>query len=159
MPMGRLYTAVFSAVAVTAQQDFWEIAAPADAVVFIHDFILTQSTDVGDAAEEGLSILMKRGATTTGTGGTQAITPSPLSFGDPAFGGVIDINNTTKATSGTIVTLASWNWNIRMPFQIIWTPETRPMLSPSQRLTIELATTPADSLTISGTCTFEECGG
>jgi hypothetical protein len=159
MPMGRFYTATFAAVAVTAQQDFWEITAPADGVVFIHDFILTQSTEVGDAMEEGLALLIKRGATTTGTGGTQAITPAPLSFGDPAFGGVVDVNNTAKASGGTIVTMAAYAWNVRMPFQIIWTPETRLMLSPSQRLTIELATTPADSITVSGTLTLEEIGG
>ena len=154
-----MYTAVFSAVAVTAQQDLFEVTAPATGLVVLYELMITQSTEVGDAQEEGLAILLKRGATTSGTGGTQAITPPPVSFGDPAFSGVVDINNTTKATAGTIVTLASWNWNVRVPFQIIWLPETRPMLSPSQRCTIELATTPADAITMSGVFTYESLGG
>lgn len=153
-----MYTAVFSGVAVTAQQDFFEINAPADAVVVIHDWTLTQSTEVGDAQEEGLAILVKRGATTSGSGGS-APTPSPIEFGDAAFGGTTEANNTTKATAGTIVTLGSYNWNVRVPFQQIYTPETRIVLSPSQRMTIELATTPADSITVSGTITLAEIGG
>lgn len=156
--MPRLYTVVFSSVAVTAQQDFFEIAGPSDAITVVHDWILTQSTEVGDAQEEGLAILVKRGATVTGSGGSTP-TPSPLEFGDVAYGGVTKVNNTTKAGTGTIVTMGSYNWNVRVPFQFIYTPETRPVLSPSQRLTIELATTPADSITVSGTITFSEIGG
>jgi hypothetical protein len=156
--MPRLYTVVFSSVAVTAQQDFFEIAGPSDAITVVHDWMLTQSTEVGDAQEEGLSILVKRGATVAGSGGSTP-TPSPIEFGDVAYGGVTKVNNTTKANTGTIATMGSYNWNVRVPFQFIYTPETRPVLSPSQRLTIELATTPADSITVSGTITFSEIGG
>lgn len=156
--MPRLYTVVFSGVAVTAQQDFFEITGPSDAITVLHDWILTQSTEVGDAMEEGLSILVKRGSTSSGTGGSTP-TPSPVEFGDAAYGGVTDVNNTAKASGGTIVTMGSYNWNVRVPFQMIYTPETRPIISPSQRLTIELATTPADSITVSGTATFSEYGG
>lgn len=157
--MGMLYAAVFSSVAVTAQQDFFEVTAPSDAIVVIHSVELTQSTDVGDAAAEGLAILHKRGATTSGTGGTQAITPAPLEFGFAAAGGVVDINNTTKATSGTIVTMHSSNWIIQQQYLWLPTPELRHVLSPSQRYTVELGTTPADSITVSGTLIFEEIGG
>jgi hypothetical protein len=41
----------------------------------------------------------------------------------------------------------------------VWTPETRPILSPSRRLTVELVNAPADSITMSGTILFEEIGG
>ncbi len=159
MANGRVYTATFTAVAVTAQQDFFEITSPADAVTEILEFHLSQSTEVGDAMEEGLSIAFKSGQTTTGTGGTQAITPAPLSLGDPAYGGVVDINNTTKATAGTIVTHSCWNWNVRVPLDIIFTPETTKILSPSARCTLELMTTPADSITMSGYAVFKEIGG
>lgn len=156
--MGRIYTVPFAAVAVTAQQDFFEIVAPADAVVLVHDICLTQVSEVGDAAEEGLALLMKSGSTTSGSGGS-TVTPVPKELGDAAFGGTAEANNTTKATAGTIVTHAAWNWNIRIPFEKIFTPETRPVLSPSRRWTLELATTPADSVTISGFVTIEEIGG
>jgi hypothetical protein len=49
--------------------------------------------------------------------------------------------------------------NIRVPFEKVFTPETRPVLSPSRRWTLELATTPADSITMSGYVIFEEIGG
>lgn len=160
--MGRKYTAVFNEVAVTAQQDFFEVLAPTDAIVVIHDFELSQSTDVKDAEEEMLHLVVKRGigSVTSGTGGTTP-TAQPIEDGDTAFGGTVEVNNTTKMVvgTGTIETLASLNWNIRVPFQKIYTPETRPVISPGNRLTIELGTTPADSITISGTITFEEIGG
>lgn len=156
--MGRIYTVPFAAVAVTAQQDFFEIVAPADSVVLVHDICLTQVSEVGDAQEEGLALLFKSGQTTSGSGGT-APTPIPRELGDAAFGGTAEVNNTTKASAGTIVTHHAWNWNIRMPFEKIFTPEARPVLSPSRRATLELATTPADSITISGFMTIEEIGG
>ncbi|MGH7525933.1 MAG: hypothetical protein ACREMX_04450 [Gemmatimonadales bacterium] len=156
--MGRKYTAQFTGVAVTAQQDLFELNAPSDAVVVVHELHLSQSTEVGDAQEEGLSILLKSGQTTSGSGGS-APTAVPVEFGDAAFGGTVEVNNTTKASAGTIVTHHPWNWNVRMPFDKIWTPETRPILSPSRRATVELATTPADSITMSGSMTIEEIGG
>lgn len=156
--MSRMYTVQFNGVAVTAQQDFFEIVAPADAIVRIHEIGLSQITEIGDAMEEGLSILMKSGSTTSGSGGT-APTAVPIEFGDAAFGGTCEVNNTTKATAGTIVTHQAWSWNIRMPFQHIWTPEQWPKLSPSRRWTLELATTPLDSITMSGYVAFEEIGG
>lgn len=156
--MGRMYTVQFNGVAVTAQQDFFEIVAPADAVVLLHRIGLSQSTEVGDAQEEGLSILLKSGQTTSGSGGT-APTAVPRQLGDAAFGGTTEVNNTTKASTGTIVTHYAWNWNVRLPFEHVFTPEERPSLSPSQRGTVELGTTPADSITVSGYLVFEELGG
>lgn len=156
--MGMLYSAQFNGVAATAQQDLFELVAPADAVVVVHQVVLSQSTEVGDAAEEGLAILVKRGATTSGSGGS-AVTPAPLEFGFAAAGSTVEANNTTKASAGTIVTLHSEVWNVRSQLLILPTPELRIVLSPSQRLTVELATTPADSITLNGTLYFEEIGG
>ena len=153
-----LYSAQFNGVAVTAQQDFFELVAPADAVVVVHQVHLSQSSDVGDAAEEGLSVLFKRGATTSGSGGSTP-TPVPLEAGFAAAGSTVEANNTTKASAGTIVTLHAEAWNIRSPFLWLPPPELRIVLSPSQRFTVELGTTPADSLTVNGTLYFEEIGG
>jgi hypothetical protein len=157
--MGMTYSITFASVAVTAQQDFFEYTAPSDAIAIIHSVEITQSTDVGDAASEGLAILHKRGATSSGTGGTQAVTPAPLEFGFAAAGGVADINNTTKASGGTIVTLRASNWIIQQTYLWLPTPELRHVLSPSQRYTVELGTTPADSITVSGEMLVEEIGG
>lgn len=154
----KLYTVVFAGVAVTAQQDLFEIVAGAAKVCCVHGFELSQSTEVGDTAEEGLSILVKRGATTSGSGGT-APTPTPLQLGQGASTFTSEVNNTTKATAGTIVTVHATNWNIRSsPCPWVYTPEQRPWVAPSERLTVELATTPADSITMSGTLWVEEIG-
>ena len=155
--MGRLYTAQFSAVAVSAAQDLFEIVAPSDAIVKIHNIRLGQTSDVGDTAEEILLIKLNSGATTSGSGGG-SYTPVPIELGDAAFGGTCEINNTTQAADGTIVTHHAWPWNVRGPFEIIFEPETRPVLSPSRRCVLTIPA-PADALTMMGTITFEEIGG
>lgn len=157
--MGILYAAIFSGVAVTAQQDFFETTGPSDGIIIIHSIELAQTTELGDAAEEQLSILLKRGATTSGTGGTQTISEAALETGSPVYGGVTDINNTTKASAGTIVTLGAYVWNVRSPFLWMPPPEHRFILAPSTRFTVELATTPVDSITMNGTMIIEAIGG
>jgi hypothetical protein len=151
----RIYTVQFSGVAVTAQQDLVELAAGAASPITIHEIFLSQSTEVGDAQEEGLSILLKQGATVSGSGGSTP-TAIPRDVDDAAAQVTAKVNNTTKANTGTIVTHETYNWNVRVPFQKIWTPETRPYAKGGRRLTLELATTPADSITMSGYIIFSE---
>lgn len=157
MTIGRVYTVPMPNVAVTAQQDFWEIVAASTKVVELLEIHLSQVTEIGDAMEEMLSILLKSGSTTTGSGGTTP-TAIPLALGDAAFAGTPKLNNTTKATAGTIVIHHQWNWNIRVPFDVIFTPETCKVLAPSARMTVELGTTPADSVTIGGYVVLKEIG-
>jgi hypothetical protein len=153
--MGRMYSANFEEVAVTAVQDLFELIAPADSAVVIHAVHISQSSDAGDSASEQLHILMHRG-TATGSGGS-SVTPSPLNVGDAAFGGTVEANNTTQSVEGTL--LHSEAFNVMAGLAVIWTPETRPVISPSGLFIVELQTEPADSLTMSGTMYFEEIGG
>jgi len=155
---GQMFTAVFSGVTVSAQQDLFEIVAPADAVVVIHEIDISQTSEVGEAQEEALLLLAKSGATTSGSGGS-TITPVPTMFDGTAFGGTVEANNTTKATAGTIVTHQAWTMYVRMGFPKVFTPEARPVISPSRRWTLELATTPADAISMNGTIVFEVIGG
>lgn len=155
--MSRVYTVVFNAVAVTAQQDFFEIVAAAGKNVRIRAGFLSQSTEVGDAQEEGLNITLKSGSTTSGSGGT-APTPIPLNVTDAAAGLTAEVNNTTKASTGTIVTHHADNWNVRQDRTYILPPEMCVELTGSRRATLELGTTPADSITMSGTLYLEEFG-
>lgn len=159
---GFLYTAVFKGVAVTAQQDFFEVKAPAAASVIIHGFTLSQETEFGDAQEEQLRLTTNRGtgAVTSGSGGTTP-TATPILRTAPAFGGTVEANNTTKiaAGSGTLTTdLEVHNWNERVPYIFWYTPEARPVVIGGDYWTLELETTPADSVTISGTIWFEVLG-
>lgn len=153
--MGRMYTVTFEKVAVTAIQDLFEIVAPSDAVVVLHNAQVSQDSDEGDTEAEQLNILIHRGST-SGSGGS-TVTPAPLEVGDAAFGGTCEANNTTQGTEGTQVW--SESFNIQVGWHFIPTPETRPVISPSGRLIIELQDAPADSLTMSGSVTFEEIGG
>jgi hypothetical protein len=155
--MGRIYTAPFDGQAETVQVDLIEITAGASDSIVIHEIGISQLLEVQDAAEEMLLLQWKSGQTTTGSGGNTT-TIVPLHLGDPASGAVVKDTNTTKASAGTIVKHYSWYWNVRIPFQMIWTPETRPFLIASRRATLELATTPADSITFGGYIVFEELG-
>lgn len=155
--LGRVYTAQFNGVAVTAQQDLIEINAASTKIVELLELFLSQSTEVGDTQEEGLSILIKSGATSSGTGGS-APTAIPRQLGDAAFAGTVEVNNTTIASGGTIVTHEAHNWNVRAPFMRIWIPEATIIIPPSGRLVVGLLTTPGDSITMSGFATFREVG-
>lgn len=158
--MARIYTGLFSAVAATAAQDLFEITAPSDAVVIVHGWTLFQTTDLGDAAEEVLGISTVRGVGATSGSGGSSVTSQPISDGDAAFGGTVEANNTTQMTAGggSLETLERFGWNIRIPWAHLYSPETRPVVSPSNRWTLAL-TAPADSITLSGMVTFEEIGG
>lgn len=161
--MGRFYTATFKDIAITAVQDLIEIAGPTDAVTIVHRWTLTQDTELSDAAEEQLTLTTNRGvgSVTSGSGGA-TVTPQPVSDGDPAYGGTVERNNTTIMVvgSGTLETdLEVLNWNVRMPFDRVYLPDERPIISPGNRWTLELETAPADSVTCSLTLLLEESGG
>lgn len=155
--MSRCYSVSFAAVAVTAQQDFFELVAAAGKPLRILGYELSQSSDVGDAAEEGLSVLLKSGSTTSGSGGSTP-TPTPNNVTDTAAGFTAEANNTTKASAGTIVTHHATNWNVRQALLVMYPEKLQPEIAGGRRATLELGTTPADSLTCSGTIWVEEFG-
>jgi len=150
-----MYSATFEEVAVTAAQDLFEINAPSDAVVIVHGVTVSQSSDAGDSESEQLNVLVHLGST-SGSGGS-TLTASPLELGDAAFGGTVESNNTSQSTEGTKI--HSECFNVMAGLAIWLTPECRWVISPSDRLIIELQTAPGDSLTMSGTVYFEEVGG
>ena len=100
------------------------------------------------------------GTVTSGSGGA-TVTPQQVEDQDSTFGGTVERNNTTimAVGTGTLETdLEVHCWNVRVPYQKIYTPETRPVIGPGNRWTLELETAPADSITMSGVVTFEEIG-
>lgn len=157
--MSRMYAVTFENIAVTAAQDFFELSPADDKPVRIHAVYLSQASDVGDAAEEMLRVTIKRGHTTSGSGGS-AFTPVPLeSSAGAAAGAAAEINNTTIASAGTAVALHAETFNIRSGFVYIPTPEARPGASQANTtIVVRLEAAPADSLSMSGTLIFEELG-
>lgn len=154
--MGRMYTVEFEAVAVTVAVDFFELTPADDKPIAIWGLFLSQSSDVGDAAEEILRYRIIRGHTTSGTGGA-APTPAPLNHIDTAAGFTAETNNTTIASVGTVANLMSDTFNVRTGLQLIFPPELRPQASQANTtIVVRLMAAPADSLTMSGTLFVEE---
>jgi hypothetical protein len=156
--MGRMYVCTFSAVAVTDDQDCFEIVPADDKSVVVHACYLSQSTDVGDAAEEMVAINIIRGFTAGGSGGS-SFTPLPLEASGAAAGFACEINNTTIATTGTSQIMHAEAFNIRTGWAYIPTPEMRIACSQANTsLVVRILANPADSLTMYGTLLVEEMG-
>ena len=151
--MGRICSFSFSGQARTVVSGLMELANASDRVTLIHEFGLSQLLDFGDAEEEMLLISILKGVT-AGTGGTGA-TEVNWDAGDSAPTAVGTYGR-TSSTSGNLI--QNVYWNLRVPLQVIYTPETRPVLGPSEVFVVELDTAPADSVTFGGYLVWEELG-
>jgi hypothetical protein len=153
----RIYTIEFEGTAVTAAVDLFEIDAAAEKPCEIVGLFLSQSSDVGDAADEMLRYRVSRGHTTTGTGGSSP-TPRPVNITDVAAGFTADTLNTTIAAAGTAINLHSDAFNIRTGLGL-WLPEgCEWSTSGTSLLVVRLMAAPTDSLTMSGTLYVRELG-
>jgi len=158
MANGRVYYVDLPATAVTVAADLLEITVADDKPVEILGFELLQTTDLGDAAEEIIGVEWVRGNATSGSGGSTS-TPRPKNPTDTAAGFTCEIFNTTAASTGTPVILPHHGWNIRIPTQVIYTPEISPEASQANTLLVlRMLAAPADSITISGYVIVRELG-
>lgn len=153
--MGRVYSASFENVTVSASQDFFEILPATQKPVILHACYLSQSSDVGDAAEEMLRVKIIRGHTTSGSGGS-AINGVPLDPDGAADAATVEANNTTIASLGTAVDLHADAFNIRTGWVYLPAPEDRPVVKNAETLVVRLMAAPADALSMSGTIIYEE---
>lgn len=157
--MGRMYETGTTGVAVTTAIDVWEILAATGKPIRIHEWAIFQTTDLGDAQEEVLILQEVRGVgtVTSGSGGTSP-TVHPTDDNDAATGATVEANNTTRmaAGTGTLESLSPRGWNIRIPYEKIYTPETRPRVNPGDRWTLAITAAPADSITIGTSIKYEE---
>lgn len=162
MDIGVPYTAVFRDVTVSAAQDFFEILAPAGAAVLVEAVKLSQNTELGDAAEEQLELRIVRGvgSVTTGSGGSTATAQPVNDNGSAAFGGTVEINNTTimAAGSGSLETLGSESWNVRNEKWLLPPNGYGWVIPAGGRLTIECVAAPADALDVNGTAYLRQIG-
>lgn len=154
--MGRVYSVNFENVAVTEDQDLFEISPADDKPVRLLGLFLSQSTETGDAAEEMMRIQVIRGHSTGGSGGS-AQTPVPIDPADTAAGFAAEVNNTTIASAGTGLILHSEAFNVRSGLAMFWTPETAPKANQGNTtIVVRLMANPADSVTMNGTLYVEE---
>lgn len=150
--MGRIYTVSFTEVAVTAQQDLFQIEA-VNVPVIIHAVYLSQSSDVGDAAAEGLSILIRRVTDAL----TNVTAEAQLDTGDAVANADLNVNDTSELVTGAQI-VHSEVWNIALPFVYLPPPELRIIVPVDDVITVNLNTTPNDEITMSGVMYFEETG-
>ncbi len=146
----RIYSVSFSDIAVTADQDFFQIEAVTSPVI-IHAVYISQNTDFGDAAAEILTILIRH-VTDALTNVTAEV---KLNQADSAALADLNVNDTTPFTTGA-ETIHAECWNIAMPFVYLPPPELRPTCPVGEVITVNLVANPADSITCSGTLYFEE---
>lgn len=154
--MGMIYTATMEQISVSALQDLFEITAPTDAIVKLHEVKIAQATDFGDANEEILPIQLTRYAT-GGSGGTLNIAANPLEVGFPTKGSTVDRNNTTQGGTPTVIHADAFN--TRTGWHYVPPPELRPVISPGGILAVELPVAPGSAITMTASITFEEIGG
>jgi hypothetical protein len=154
--MSRIYSVEFEAQAVTAAVDLFELVPATDKPIRVWWIRISQSTEVGDAAEEQLILKLIRGHATSGSGGGTP-TPAAVVSSDPAAAFTAESVNTTIASVGTPVDLHVEAFNVRTGFEYLPIPELRPQISAADsRLVLRLASTPADSIDLSGTIYVEE---
>jgi hypothetical protein len=91
---------------------------------------------------------------TAGATGTALTEQAYGDSNDGAATAAVVANRGTASTGGTLLHVIGWN--IRIPLERIWTPETRPVLELSTVGTFKLLTAPVDSITVSGTLIWEE---
>lgn len=154
--MGRMYTVHLAPTAITAAADLVELAPADDKPICVHGYRVWQTTDLGDAAEEIISLAWVRGNTTTGSGGNASVAVTPKNPSDAAAGCGAETANTTAASSGTAVTCYSTGWNVRAPLEVVFTPEQRIYCTQATLLVLRMLAAPADSLTIGCSVDIEE---
>lgn len=156
--MGRIYTVVYQGTITNAggDSDLLELLPADDKPVLLRGMLLSQTSEVGDAAEEGLRIsVIRLPATVTSGSGGSAATPNPPDSADVAAGVAAEVNNTTVATtSSTAVILAEIGWNERnSPFDFWWPDASfAPKAKQGEAIVVRMQTTPADDF--SGCFTF-----
>lgn len=162
--MGRIYAAPYNGTISNAggNTDLFSAQPADDKPIALRGLLLSQYSEVGDAAEEGLRITVQDlvSTFTVGSGGS-AITATrpPADPGGGVWGATVRCNDTSVATtSGTAGVFADMGWNERAsPFDFWW-PDDRFCLAVRQGsgLIVRQETTPADDYSGSFTFWFEE---
>ena len=164
--MGQMYSAVIdpdvaSSQDISAEIDFFEILAPADATIKIHEIHIGQESEEGDAQAEMLSWGLVRGEGATAGSGGIASTEVAKEAGNAVSGATVLQMNTTKMTAGggSIITTHIDAFHVAAGLNFVPTPDARPVISGGDRLTVELMEAPADNVTFAGVIVWEEIGG
>jgi hypothetical protein len=148
--MGRIYYQT-SDIATFTSGDVIELNCAATDIILLHSLhVKPQAT-----ADEAFNVVLAR-ASGAGTGGnTTGIDPAPALVGDAAFGGTYREAATGAATG--LTELSRWAVSTLAGLDVIWTPETRPVVPPSGRIVIKVEDA-ISSATLEWNIIFEEIG-
>jgi len=140
--------------------DWFELTPADDKPIKLRGLLISQLSEVGDAAEEGLRFtIIRLPATFTSGSGGSAPTPAPMDSADAAAGFTAEVNNTTVATtSGTAINVVEFAWNERNSPYEMWFPDDRfaPKAKQTEGLVIRMQTTLADDMSACATIWVEE---
>lgn len=156
---GRLYMVPYTGTVTNAggNVDLLELAPASTKPCRLRGFLLSQISEVGDSAEEGLQLsLIRMTATVTGSNGT-AVTGVPVrsAIANTAASFAAECNGATVATtSGTATTMGIFGWNIRnSPYDFFFPDmDFAPEVQNAEFLFLRQDTTAADDYT--GNFTF-----
>ncbi len=149
--MGRIYSAVFVEVAVSASSDLFQLEAVTKGAI-IHAIYLGQTSDFGDATAEIVSLQIARITDDVTAGPLEA----QLDLGDAAATADVAINQTSQLTTGFDPIHADV-WNVALPYVYLPPPELRITVEIGNAIVVDMEA-PADELTMSGTIYWEETG-
>jgi hypothetical protein len=145
-----LYSAAFENTALTdAAQDILFLATSSSVPIVIHSINLgtDQTTDI----RARIRVIRR---TTAGSAGT-SITPKALAERNSVSAATtVTTMRTTQGTAGDV--LDADRWSLLVPWQRIYTPETRIIVKPSSFLAVELVAGTGASRNLSGEVVFEE---
>lgn len=141
--------------------DLLEITAADDYPLRLRRFFLSQGSDVGDAAEEGLRITIHRFAAinASGSGGMTPTIEAPDSTYTPKVSTVEGFNDGVATVTGADDVLFDGYWNIRGPLELVWPrdePDGAPTIRGAEYLIIRSDSTVADQLSVSYIAEFDE---
>lgn len=149
----RVYTQQFSAVAVSAQQDLFQIEALITPITVL-GVVLGQESDSGDAQAESVGIIIAR---ITDDITDDALVEAQMDAGDAVMTGDTAINETSELVTAIEIVHAD-TWNVMLPYVWMPPPEMRIIIEIGNALVVNLNETPDDVFTMSGTIYLGQSG-
>jgi hypothetical protein len=156
MSLPRCYTVNFTPTSVTVAVDLIAIVAVTNIPIAVRAIRVWQTSDVGDAQDEVITLNLVRGNTTAGSGGAAA-TPVLKGPKAAAVSFTARAGDTTAASAGTAVIPYSTGWNVRNPFEITFTEDQ--MVSTDAVtgfLVLRFGAAPADAITVAASVDVAE---
>lgn len=155
-----MYTVTSQGLTITnagGDADLVEFTAADDKPIEVVGWTCFVTSELQEAQEEWLTLKWIRGHTTSGSTPAATPTPRPVNHTDPAASFTCEMNNTTIASAGTAVDLASPAFNVRAGFEMFfpercgfWTDQAQGLL------VLRLMTAPTDDVTMNLTVWVNE---